>query len=181
MTTTLKRFNYLSLINNHRLHNSTILSCRFQPATSFLNSGFRYFQSNHFFCEFLSFIRFCSGYLWSGSSFVWLRFVFWLRILHVRRNVLKIRAFGFSFFFCRPCFRNLTLVVIHRTEQYVILIWRYIKIISASWRNTIIFSLFDLDLFCEWTTFWFYDLHLLILSVYNQFCSYTVWFTHGSV
>ncbi|KFK38968.1 hypothetical protein AALP_AA3G183200 [Arabis alpina] len=52
MTTTLKRFNHLSLILNHRLHNSTILSCRlprFQPATSFLSSGFRYFQSNHFF------------------------------------------------------------------------------------------------------------------------------------
>ncbi|EFH59242.1 hypothetical protein ARALYDRAFT_318392 [Arabidopsis lyrata subsp. lyrata] len=54
-TTTLKSFNYLSLIN-HRLNHNTyaILSSRLprfhQPATSsFSNSGFRFFQSNHLF------------------------------------------------------------------------------------------------------------------------------------
>lgn len=68
-TTTLKSFNYLSLIN-HRLNHNTyaILSSRLprfhQPATSsFSNSGFRFFQSNHlFFCKF-------SFYL--NSTFVW--------------------------------------------------------------------------------------------------------------
>uniref|UniRef100_A0A1J3I6P3 Malonate--CoA ligase n=1 Tax=Noccaea caerulescens TaxID=107243 RepID=A0A1J3I6P3_NOCCA len=49
MTATLKSFNYLSHINP-RLHNYKIFSCRLprnQPATSFLYSGFRFFQSNH--------------------------------------------------------------------------------------------------------------------------------------
>ncbi|EOA30153.1 hypothetical protein CARUB_v10013261mg [Capsella rubella] len=50
--TTLKSFSYLSLITTHRLnHSSAILSCRrlprLQPPASFLNSGFRFFQSYH--------------------------------------------------------------------------------------------------------------------------------------
>ncbi|CAH2053566.1 unnamed protein product [Thlaspi arvense] len=51
MTATLKSFNYFSFINP-RLHYYTILACRlprFQPASSFFNSEFRFFQSNHLF------------------------------------------------------------------------------------------------------------------------------------
>lgn len=80
-TTTLKSFNYLSLINHRLNHNSyAILSSPLLPrshpaSTSFSNSGFRFFQSNHLFCKFssLPLFGFC--------------------MLHVRRNVLKIRAF----------------------------------------------------------------------------------------
>ncbi|CAN6925810.1 unnamed protein product [Brassica oleracea] len=57
MTATLKRFNYSSLLNSRRLHNSTVLSYRhclprFQAPTSFSNSEFRFFQFNHLFCKF---------------------------------------------------------------------------------------------------------------------------------
>ncbi|CAH8338919.1 unnamed protein product [Eruca vesicaria subsp. sativa] len=54
MKATLKTFNYLSFINPHNLRNSTILSSRHLPQSqlpsSCLNSGFRFFRSNHLFC-----------------------------------------------------------------------------------------------------------------------------------